>query len=639
VTGPSAAAPAPAPERAATETESKAAEDAAATPAEPRAAQGAAAQGKPAAAQGKSRDIGGLARSGSLGLAGLIVSGLFQLLLVVAVTRGLGPVAAGLFIEAVALFVILSRIGELGAATGLVRTVSRCCALGRTREVRVILHVAIWPVVVVGVALAGATYLLADPLASVFFDASHQAEAARLIRLLAPVVPLAATSTVVLAATRGFGSMVPYVVVQNIALPAARLALVLGAVVMGLGSVAAGVAWGLPMAVAALASALALARPLRRIERHDSLSALDSAQSSYRLTPRKAAQPASALAGEFWRFAGPRGLAGIFAIAVTWLDVLLVGALSSTREAAIYAAASRLAIVGAHALEALGMAMAPRISGLLARDKGERVQALYSVATSWLVALLWPFYLTVAVFSPWVMSIFGPEFAAGHTALTVLGLAMLVRLATGNVTTVLLMGGKSSWSLLNASLSLITNVTLNLILTPRMGLTGAAIAWAASLTLVSVAPLIQVRLFLGLRPPGGGGFLVAALASLLCFGGLGMAVRHGPGVSAATFTAFAVVAPALYAAVLWRFRELLHFSELRASLPLGGRRSARANRPRGIRAHEAEGIEPAGASRTGRAGRDWARRVVRDPITVGLLIAAVSVSLASIAIASLDYVF
>jgi O-antigen/teichoic acid export membrane protein len=505
-------------------------------------------------------DVGLLARSGALGLGGVVASGLFQLLLVAAVTRGLGPAEAGVFLEAVALFMILSRVGELGANTGLVRGVSRLRALRQTTDIRPTLAVAAWPTALVGVVLALAVFALAPQLATVFFDASHEEKATEVIRLIAPLVPLASATTVALAASRGFGTMVPYVAVQNIGLPAVRLVLVAAVTLAGLGSTAAVIAWGAPAAAAFAVAAAAVVMLLARAERSDEPST----------TPRR--RPAE-LAAEFWRFSAPRGLAGIMGVGVTWMDVLLVGALRSTREAAIYAAASRLAVVGAYALQAVGMAIAPRISALLARDEPRRVEALYRTATWWLMALVWPLYAALAVFAPLVMELFGPEFVSGQTALLILCAGMLVNLATGNVTTVLLMGGKSSWNLYNAAASLTLNVALNLILTPEMGITGAAIAWAASLVFINVAPLVQVGLFLGLRPPFGAGFVVVALATVTCYGAFGLVVRYTLGISVATLALYLFAATALYGAALWRFRELLRLPELLsgARLPAGGK--------------------------------------------------------------------
>jgi O-antigen/teichoic acid export membrane protein len=501
------------------------------------------------------------------------MSGALQLLLVVVVTRGLGPGGAGVFLEAMALFVILGRVGELGASTGLVRTVPRFRALGRTVDLRRTIAIALSPVAIVSVSAAVALFACAPQAAALFFDRNHESQAATLIALLAPLVPLASGATVALAATRGFGTMAPYVLVQNIGLPLVRLALVFAAIAGGLGTTAAGLAWGLPVAVAFAVAFITLVVFLRHAERTDR---------SPSATPR---QPRE-LATEFWGFSAPRAIAGILGIAVTWMDVLLVGALRSTREAAIYAAASRLSIIGAYAMQAIGMAIAPQVSALLARGLHRRVEALYRTATWWLMALVWPLYAVLAVFAPFVMGIFGPEFAAGATPLVILSLAMLVNLATGNVTTVLLMGGKSSWNLWNAAVSMVSNVTLNLILTPRMGITGAAIAWAISIVFVNLAPVVQVRIFLGLRPPLGAGFWIVAAATATCYGVLGLAVRFALGMTPATCAGFVVLGTALYACTLWRCRELLLLSHLRDGL-----RGRRVRGPLGVAA-----VRPAGES-------------------------------------------
>ena len=59
-----------------------------------------------------------LARAGALNLAGMVAGGLLGFLVVVVVTRGLHTVRAGVFLEAVALFSILSGAVEFGADDG-----------------------------------------------------------------------------------------------------------------------------------------------------------------------------------------------------------------------------------------------------------------------------------------------------------------------------------------------------------------------------------------------------------------------------------------------------------------------------------------------------------------------------------------
>ena len=91
-----------------------------------------------------------------------------------------------------------------------------------------------------------------------------------------------------------------------------------------------------------------------------------------------------------------------------------MGALRSPREAAIYTATSSLAVFGSYALQAIGFAIAPQFSFLLARDDHDSVHLLYRVSTWWLMAIAWPFYLILITCGPLVLGIFGSGYRVGH---------------------------------------------------------------------------------------------------------------------------------------------------------------------------------------------------------------------------------
>ena len=130
--------------------------------------------------------------------------------------------------------------------------------------------------------------------------------------------------------------------------------------------------------------------------------------------PRSRRTRHRAITSEFWRFAGPRAIAAVFGITITWLDVLLVGAfLHSTRQAGIYAAASRLSILGASALSAVGMAIAPQVSRLAALGRMRDAESVFQTGTWWLMALTWPGYITLAIFAPFLLRVYGHGFVAG----------------------------------------------------------------------------------------------------------------------------------------------------------------------------------------------------------------------------------
>jgi len=142
---------------------------------------------------------------------------------------------------------------------------------------------------------------------------------------------------------------------------------------------------------------------------------------------------------------------------------------------------------------------------------------------------------------------------------------MLFSLATGNVTVMLLMGGKSSWNLLNAAGAVIVNIGLNLLLVPRIGITGAALAWMASMLLENTAALIQLRILLRLNPLGPGWWLAAG-QSALCYAGIGLIAWRFLGHTLPSLVLFVAVASALYLWLVWRARGVLQLDALREAI-------------------------------------------------------------------------
>lgn len=498
-----------------------------------------------------------VARGGVITLAGYVSSSLLGFVLVVIVSRGLGAKGAGMFFEAVALFTILTSVTALGADTGLLRAVPWYRTRERVVDIRRTLVVAFGPVLVISTLLAGVAFALAPQLVEIFMRGARQHEGVAFIRVLLPFLPLAAASAVALAATRGFSTVMPFVVVEQIGKPLARPLLILVAIAAGLGSTAVAVAWAVPVAAGFAVALWLLVGRLHRAERRDRPRRRLAGRGRAARSPRTF----GTLAAEFWRFSAPRGTAAIFQVTVVWLDVLLVGSLRSTREAGIYAAASRFITAGTFALQAVRLVIAPQFSEMLARREHDRVEAVHQVATWWVMAASWPLYLTLATFGPFVLGVFGREYVAGQTALTILALAMLVNLGTGNIQSVLLMAGKSSWNLLNMAISVTSNVILNLLLIPRFGIAGAAIAWAVSICVDNLATAVEVRVLLGIRPFGrwyGG----VALAAAVCYGVCGAVARLLLGPSLLALVLYLVVATGVYATLLWRWRTSLQLPVL-----------------------------------------------------------------------------
>ncbi|MEP6758538.1 MAG: oligosaccharide flippase family protein [Actinomycetota bacterium] len=524
-----------------------------------------------------------LARGGALNLVGYIVSGILSFALAVVVTRLVGARGAGIFFAAIAVFTILANITELGADTGVVRFVARLREQDRRGDLRPLMWIALVPSVAVATVAGLATVVWAAPIAGVL-SRSNPAEVASYLRIFGWFIPPATAATVALAATRGFGTMRPFVAIQSIATPALKPILILLAAIGGLTMTGLALGWAIPEA---LACAAALVVMTRRVGRAGGQA-------------ERASASLGSLAKEFWAFSAPRGLAAAFQITIIWFDLLLLSHLRDASEVGIYGAASRAVVIGTFALQAIRLAIAPQISRLLARGDRSGAQTVYQTATWWLIVVSWPLFLTLAIFGPALLGVFGPGFDQGATALAILSAAMLVNLGTGNVTVVLLMGGKSSWNLLNTAVALTLNIGLNLVLIPHFGMRGAAIAWAVSIVVDNLMALTEVWLFLGMRPFGEG-YLPAVAAAVGCFGAIGLIARALFGTTGEAFGVFLVVALPMYAAALWRLRRRLHLDELVAAFGVGAR----------ARPGEGNGWAGGGGSGGGRRVRAVARHGAR----------------------------
>src|SRR5688572_10373136 len=518
-----------------------------------------------------SADISAMARGGLLNLVGAIGTGLFTFALVTVLTRGLGAASYGAFVSAMGLFTILSNTAELGADTGLVRSISRLRALDRVRDIRKTLYVALFPPLAVSALFGLALWLWAPQLAEIFGKGEGRDQIAEFARWMAPMLPAAGLIRVILSGTRGFGTMIPSVVVDKLGRPGIQVALALAILlVAGNGQANHGLialAWALPFLLGTVTGLWWLWGLLLKEERRDR-----------RTNGRRRSRPTTVLADKFWRFTAPRGLAGIFQIVVLWLNTLRVGRLDSTKAAGIFNAATRYITAGLMVGVAIQQVAGPKLSELMAQRNWDRARGVYQTTTAWLMVSTWPLYLTFALFAPTLLRLFGKGFAGGADALTVLGLTMLAATAVGTVDIVLLMGGKSSWNLFNTVVALSSNIALNLLLIPRYGGTGAAIAWSSSILFTNLLPLLQVWKFLGMHPFGAG-FPKVVLAAGAAYGALGLVLRVGLGTSIPVFVAYHVVAGSLYLAMLWHYRSALQLDVFIGELRRKNRR--KASRPQG----------------------------------------------------------
>ncbi len=203
---------------------------------------------------------------------------------------------------------------------------------------------------------------------------------------------------------------------------------------------------------------------------------------------------------------------------------MLVAIIRGQVDAAIYTAATRFLVVGQLGNQAISMAAQPQLSRLFGLGDLAGARAIYQITTAWLVVLTWPLYLLAISFGPVVLRIFGHSYTAGSGVMTILGAAMLLGSACGQVDVVLTSTGRSALSLANGIIALTVNVGVDLALIPRYGIMGAAIGWAASIAASNLIPLAQLARIIRLHPFGTA-TVTACAVTAVSFGAIPVLVR------------------------------------------------------------------------------------------------------------------
>jgi O-antigen/teichoic acid export membrane protein len=497
--------------------------------------------GLPTASDGRRGNVERMARAGSISLAGAGVAAVAGVALMALITNNFDKATAGRILTATSLFLIATAVVQLGTDIGLVRWIPTLIVRGHGHLVRPVVRVALVPVLGASVLVALLGFLFSSELAGIIDHTDDGGQLASEIQVLSLFLPVASAYNTVLAATRGFRTQVPTAVTESFGRALLQLACVGGALLFGLGAVSVVMAWSLPYAVA-LVVAITWFRVLlqRRVPLDD--------------VPRDGAT-AEESGRAFWRYTAPRAIGTASQVALKRSDIILVAALRSPRDAALYAAATRFVVLGQLGVQALQQALSPQLSALFAQDDNRSVREVYRATTAWAMLLAWPVYLACAVLAPDLLKIFGPGYSQVAPVVVLLSIAMLAATACGAVDTVLLMSGHSWLSLGNNLFALGLNVGLNLVLIPQYGALGAGISWTVSIIVRNLLPLVQIAWKYHISPLGRETALVAgiSIATLGVVPGL-LRILSVPTV---VVLASLLLGGLVFLALVWRFREAL----------------------------------------------------------------------------------
>lgn len=173
-------------------------------------------------------------------------------------------------------------------------------------------------------------------------------------------------------------------------------------------------------------------------------------------------------------------------------DIIMLGWLRGPEEVALYAAASRLAVILLLPLQAVSAMAAPMIAESYGHTDRSDLKRIASTSGLLIFAVTLPASIAFILLGEHILAIFGAEFQQGYSALVWLVFGQTVSALCGCVAVLMTMTSEHNKAALFNGATAALNLGLNWILIPRYGSMGAAIATGTSLGVQHVLMLIFV---------------------------------------------------------------------------------------------------------------------------------------------------
>lgn len=428
-----------------------------------------------------------LATQSSITLFGNIIQIFAGFLLVVAATRLLGSELYGVFTLALSITYVLLGLTNLKVYKAVDYFVPQHLAEDSYGEAKG---------TIVSVLLLAATGAVIGALIIVLFS-SHLAEffdeprLSPLLLVLCLLLPLRSISRVFFVSFTAIKRMDYRVIVEYICLPLSKIGIFI--ILMFMGFEIFSLVFGY-----IIATALGVFVSIVIIYQRVSWFSRVSAQYPVKRT--------------LINYSAPLALAGIVTTMLGQLDYLLIGYFLESDSVAVYRVAYELGTGLIIVLTAVTPIFKPMIAEVI--GDSQQIMFRYQLATRWIIILTFPVFVTL-VLAPriYLQLLFTPEFSGGWPVVSILAVGYLINAVSGPEGMILEGLGYTRVTFLNSLLMISINAGLGILLIPRFGIVGAAIATAASVGLSASAGVIEVWYFEGLHP-----YNLSTIKLILCGG-------------------------------------------------------------------------------------------------------------------------
>lgn len=467
----------------------------------------------------------------------------------VLVVRHLSKADYGAFAWALSSVLLLQSVIALGIDRADTRFFAHYDERDQPARLRGLLVIEASTVVMIGLAALGAALTMQAHLTG---TVAPNGLAAALLLVLLVLAPLQALDALVVNLFAVFASPWSVFVRRYVLEPGLRLLVVVG-VVLSDGTTRA-LAWGYVLA-GAVGLGIYLVLLVRLLDRTG-------------LAGRFKAAPRELPLREVFTFSLPLLLSNLVAVATTELAVVVLGRYGGATEVGALRAVQPLAALNLVVMFSFMTLFAPAAARAIARGDLAAVRDLYWRTAGWITVLTAPVLLLTTVFARPVIDVtLGARYGDSAPYLASLSLGYFVNAALGFNGITVQMLGRLRFVLVTNLAVLAVMVGFDLLLIPRFGAGGAAVAVLATLLVHNLAKQAGLTGAVGVWHRGHGRTVAGVMAVVLVLGAI-EALARVPLAVAVALTAIAE------APLLWNNRRFLQVAETfpeAARIPVLGR--------------------------------------------------------------------
>jgi O-antigen/teichoic acid export membrane protein len=421
-----------------------------------------------------------IAKGTILVFIGTLIALFFTLLSKILIVRYITQSEYGIYSLAIVILNIFVLISTLGLSEGATRQIAFYRGKNDKAKVKGVLLSSIYVSTVASVLFSVILFFASDFISTTFF---HNLTLSHVLKIFSIAIPFFTLIDILTSIFRGFNKVGTKVYFQDILKSILFPALLLVVIYFGFSFNGVVFAFVTSILLTAIVFIFYTTKKLPTILKEN-----------IRVN-------ASKMKKELLFFSIPLLTANMLESVITWTDTLLLGYFMMSDIVGLYNSAFPLASLLATALVSISFLYLPVMSQLYANGRVQELKKCYSILTKWVFSITLPIFSILFLFPEVVLRLlFTAQYVGAALALQILSLGFFIHTIFGpNGETILVMG-KTRFLMWSMILTVITNIILNLILIPPLGIVGAAIATTFALTMKNILWAVKLYMFSRIHP-------------------------------------------------------------------------------------------------------------------------------------------